>query len=409
MRKLFERLTRELDEFVEQRDDLLLLLACSADDSALVLKTLRDRDRAAASDVYLLFADDFVDAPSFVTGAVERIRQEREIANAAAEQDGKEPLPAVPAELSDESRPAVQRLHEALTWARGLLPEQGGHRLVWAMFPARIADPRAYLQVVTACSQSEGIRPWMRGTRLVFRVPADFTLAGSGLAGVRAVRQARADFGPAALEASLKEEASDPGRPEAERMQALLALAIRDGAHDRTDEATRKYSAVYEYSTRAENPVMQALVLNGLGDLPHKQGDLEQARYWYECAVPPAAATEQPGVLAVVVQNLAAVTYKAGKYPLAEEYYDQLSELKGLMLDEVGKAEALEWRGLAQEKQNAWDRAVRSWEQAELISRAFELRYRLKPVLEHLRRAYRQLRVNDKLAGVEEELRDWSG
>jgi tetratricopeptide (TPR) repeat protein len=407
MRKLIERLGRDLDGFVEQRDDLLLLLACSAEDSALVLKVLRDRDRMAASDVYLLFADDFLDASSFVTKAVERLHEEHAIANAGAEQEGKEPLPPVPAALGDTTRPAAPRLQEAFTYARSLLPEAGGHRLVWAMFPAKVADWTAYLQLVSACSPARGIQPWMRGTRLIFRVEADFALGSSPLVGVKGVRQARADFGQAALQAGLQEEAADLALPQADRMQALLALAALDGAHDRTAEATRKYSILYEYFVRAENPLMQALVLNGLGDMPHKQGDLEKARHWYECAVPPAAAAEQPLVLSVVVQNLAAVAFEGGKFAEAEEYYGQLSELKQLLLDEEGKAEALEWRGLAQEKQAEYDRAVQSWEQAELISRAFELRHRLRRVLEHLRRAYRQLRVADKLAGVEEELRGW--
>jgi tetratricopeptide (TPR) repeat protein len=405
MRKLFERLHRAIVDFVEQRDDLLLLAACGPEDAALVLKALRDQERTSPSDVFLLFADDFTTPASFVTAAVERLGEERRMACEGLAEEGRPPLPSLPASLSDPSRPAADRLHEALAYARSLLPPGGGHRLVWAMLPAQIADRRAYLELVASCAPAAGVRPWMRGLRLIFRVEPDFDPKAAPFVARNRFRVARLDFGPAALAAAMREEAADPAVPEGERMQSVLALASIDAAHGRAAQATAQYNQVLAFAQKTDNPLMQALVLNGLGDLAQRQGDVAKAQHWYECSIPPAAASEQPQVLAAVAENLAAVAYQRQQYADAEQYYDSLSQLKGILLEEDGKARALEWRGLSQEKQRAYDRAVASWEEAELLSRAFELTHRLRPLLEHLRRGYAQLRRNERLPALEAELR----
>jgi tetratricopeptide (TPR) repeat protein len=409
MRQLFQHLRKDLEGFVEQRDDLLLLAACGADDTAIALKALRDLDRASPADAFLLFADDFADAESFVATAIRRFQEEHGLACESRAQAGDEPLPPWPGALSDASRPPADRLHEAMGFARSLLPRAGGHRLVWAMFPAGVADWSAYLRLVASCAPRPAVQPWMGGLRLVFRVQAGFALADSPLAGAARTRLTRVDFGPAALEASFRKEANDQRLPVAERMEALLSLALLAAAHGRTQEARTHFEVLLDHHSRSGNPQMHAVVLNGLGDLEQRQGNSAKARSWYERAVRPAAAARQATVLATVVQNLAAVAYQQRAYADAEVYYDGLVKLKDCLVDEDGKAMALEWRGLSQEKQNAYDRAVASWEEAELLSRAFELPHRLRPVLEHLRRGYRQLKNQEAVAAVETELRQVKG
>ena len=66
------------------------------------------------------------------------------------------------------------------------------------------------------------------------------------------------------------------------------------------------------------------------------------------------------------------------------------------MIDEEGLAEALEWLGLSQENQQAYDRAVVSWEEAALICKAFELEDRLGPLPVHLRHGYRALKMHEE-------------
>ena len=66
MRRLFDRLTKTLRQFIAQRDDLLLLVPCDDSDFGLVLKALRDLDREIAGDLFLLFGERFSDARQFV-------------------------------------------------------------------------------------------------------------------------------------------------------------------------------------------------------------------------------------------------------------------------------------------------------------------------------------------------------
>jgi tetratricopeptide (TPR) repeat protein len=406
MRDLIDRLASEVRDFIEQRDALILLAACTGKDTAIALKTLRDVDRASPADLLLLFADDFTDSASFVNTAVRRFREEHRLACASRVQAGEDPFPPFPTLLLETGRAPAQLLHDAMGFARSLLPQSGGHRLVWAMFPSEVAKWPAYLQLISSCVPRSEILPWMRGLRLIFRVDAGFAFNTSTLVAPEPTRLTQIDFGPAALEESYRTAAGNKKSNVAERTSALLSLAMLDSAHGRFREAERRFPELLAHYRDTDQPAMQAIVMNGLGEAAQRQGDLAKARYWLECAVSPAAKAKEPVVLATVVQSLAAIAYEQRRYGEAEGYYDSLTKLKHCILDEDGKALALEWRGMCQEKQNAYERAVLSWQEAELLIRVFKLHYRLRPVMEHLRRAYQRLQLSKKLAIVEEELRE---
>jgi tetratricopeptide (TPR) repeat protein len=383
---------------------LVLLLACGDSDTALVLKTIRDLEQADASDIFLLHADDFVRPGPFVSAAVNRLAEDLQRTNMALQNQQREPLPELPGSTLDESRPPAERLIEAVDFARSLLPSAQGHRLVWAMFPTKIADRDNYLRLILACTARDGIRPWMRGVRLIFRVPFEFALDESPLNGAPRLRLQLVDFGPQAMSASMQEEANDPKLPEAERMNALLGLATLDHAHDRIPDAVRRYQTLFAFAQKTENSAMQALVLNGLGDIAQKQGNVEIAQHWYECAIDPALTAGQPVVLATVVKNLATIAYQGQQFADAEVYYDNLSTLQTWLMDPVGRLQALEGRGLAQGKQAKAKPALASFEEAALLGIGFGLPDPAKRNLEHMRHVCRESRDSKKLAEVEAEL-----
>jgi len=404
MRKLFQQLTDELKSFLDQAEDLLLLLACGVDDTALVLKTIRDLEQVDASDIFLLHADDFVGLDPFVTAALERLAADHQRTSAALVDSQREPLPPMPNTLQDRARPALARLQEALGFSRSLLPSADGHRLVWVMFPAQIADRETYLQLILQCSAKCGIQPWMRGLRMIFRVPADFILADSPLAEVPRLRLRRVDFDPSALQTSLQEQVDDPKLPEAERMNAQLVLATLDYAHGRLPEAVSRYQTVFEFARKTDNPAMQALVLNGLGDIPHRQGNLELAQYWYECGIDPALAAQQPVVLATLVNNLASIAYQRQQFADAAQYYDSLCTIQGWLMNPVGKLQALEGRGLAQVELGQAEPALASFEEAALLGVGFALPALARANLQYMREVCQQGGFKQKLAEVEREL-----
>lgn len=405
MRRLLEKVRKDVSRFIAQRDDLLMVASCFDSDAGIVLQILRDLEQASATDVFLLFGDNFVQTNPFVSVTVERLREQHRIACEGLAEKGREPLPPLPSSLSDESQPPHLRLQQAICFARSLLPREGGHRLVWAMFPQQIADRREYLRLVASYVPWEGVKPWMAGIRLVFRDEADTAEYAPGLPGAPRVRLMNVDLGPAAMEASTREDVEDDELPEEERMQALLSLALLDYAHNRPNEAIAKYNHLLGYYQRIENQAMQAFVINAFGDVFHRQGDLDKAQHWYECAVPPAAAAKDPLILATLTRNLGDVSYKLGQYASAEQYYDGVDKLSAVTLDPGSKIRALEWRGLSQEEQGKHNEAIESWEGAALLSRKMDLPMLLRENLEHLKLAYRRLGQSDKAASVEAELK----
>jgi len=404
MRKLFDQLSRTLRHFREQRENLLLLIPCADSDVAFLLKALRELDREAPADLYLLFADDFLSPDVYLTSVANRLQEELTLTNEAAGPSD-EKLPPLPLELFDQHTAASERLKAGMRYARSLIDPRKGQRFVWGLGPMSIKDPTTYLELLAQLPPSPDILPWMRGARIVARVPADFNLERSPLAQAKRVNVELFVIPPDAHEEALLGEAADPKMPLSERMQAEVQLAYLDYAHGRSDMATERFRKALAFFQWAEVPAMEGLIISGLGDIARSQGDWKSAQHWYACAAVPAAESGSPILLSTVVQNLAAVAYQEERWADAEQRYDELVTIKRGMFDEVGLVEALEWRANTQEKQQAFDRAVLSWAEAGLICNDFELKDRLAPFLANWRRGYERLGMRDQLKTFDAE---WS-
>lgn len=388
MRKLIERVRKELIEFVEQRDDLIMITSCGDNDGPIVLQILGDMEQENAADVFLLFSDDFVQADPYVSVTVERLREQHRMTSEALVERNRDPLPPFPASLLEKSRPET-RLLEAISFARSLVPREGGHRLVWGMFPQRISDRKEYLRLVSSLVPCQGPKPWMAGLRMLFRDGAGTAAYAPELAAGPRVRLMDADFGPDALQSSLQEDVNEASLPLEERMQALLSTAVLDYAHHRTGDASAKYNILLGHYQNTGNQLMQAFVINAMGDIFHREGDLGKALWWYECAVPPAAAAKEPLILSTITRNLADVSFKLGRHEEAEQYYDGIVQLSAVTLDPGTKINALEWRGLSQERQGNYQAAIESLEAASLLSRNMDLTSFESENVKHLARVYR--------------------
>lgn len=405
MQRLIARARKILADFIEQRDDVILLARCSETDWAILLKLLRDLEQADSSDVFLLFGDPFADPESFLALTVERLREEYQVASQALEEDGKSPLPPMPDFLTDKEKLPAERLRGAIAYCRSLLPKTGGNRLVWGMFPEKIEDHAAYLQMISALVPWKRLEPWMRGTRLVFRVSPGRAPFSNSTPPPRTHLE-DFDFGQDAAAKSIQEDMEDETRPLEERMQALFSLAVLDYAHHRVDDAFEKFRVLLGHYQHTENDLMQAMVMNGIGDTHfHRTNNLERAQYWYECAVPPANAAAVPVVMASVVKNLGDVSFEMGNYAEAEQFYEQLDRLVTHMRDPEAKSQALEKQGVSQEKQKAFGKAVKSWEAGATLCRNIGLPKLLKPHLEHLARVYGRFEIKKKHAAVLRELK----
>jgi tetratricopeptide (TPR) repeat protein len=396
MRKLFDQLAAKLRSFREQRDNLLLLIPCADSDVAFILMALRDLDRQSPADLYFLFADDFLSPGAYLTALANRLQEELTLTNEATGPSA-EKLPSLPPEMLDRRRPAPERLKAGLQYARSLIDPRKGQRFIWGMGPMSISDPTGYLELLAQFPPRPEILPWMRGARIVARVPADFNLAQSPLAKAKRVSVDPFVIPPNAHEEELLANAADPKMPVGERMQAEVQLAYIDYAHSRFDTATERFNKALAFFQWAKIPAMEGLIISGLGDIARRQEDWKKAQHWYACAVVPAAESGSPILLSTVVQNLAVVAYQGERWADAEARYDELVTIKRGMFDEVGLVEALEWRGKSQEKQQAFDRAVLSWAEAALVCKDFDLNDRLESFLDNWRRGYERLGMREEL------------
>lgn len=401
VQKLFNQLLWTVREFVHQRDDLLMVVPCQDTDVMLLMKALRDLDRESGTDLLLLFAEDFVESDSFVHNLAGHLGEEHRLANGAVENGAN--LPPLPLDFVEPGLAAAQRLQTGIQYGHSLVDSRRGQHLVWGMGPESIAKAPEYLELLARLLPRPEIQPWMRGTRIVARVPAEFNLADSPLASGRRVRVRPFTIPPDAHEQELLASSSDSNIPIGARMEAELQLGYIDYAHGRLTQAVERFLKSLAFFQWAGVPVIEGLIICGLGDVARRQQNLEEARHWYECALVPAAQDANPMLMATVVQHLASISFQQERYEEAEERYSELIILKRAMLDEDGLAEALEWQGLSQERQQAYDRAVGCWYEGALICKTFEMTDRLPRLLDLLRHGYQALDMRDELNGFAAE------
>ncbi len=400
MRHLYEKLGGMVRQFIDQRDDLLLLVATGDSESALLLQTLRDFDRSSPSDLVLLFGDPFAGPDAFLDTLAERLREEVELVNGEAGPDDT-PLPPLPDALFEAAVPPETRLRFGLSYAASLIQPRGGQRFVWGMAPGEIRDPSGYLKLLAGLPSLE-LAPWMRGGRVVARVPANFDLAKSPLAGVPRVRVEKFVIPHDAHEQELLGMWSNPEIAEGDRMGAAVQLGFIDVAHGRLPEATQHFRHSLAFFQWAGIPAMEGLAIMGLGDVARRQGDMAGARRYYESALVPAVQAESPILMASLVQHLAAIAYQRETYGEAAERYGELAQFRRTVFDEDGLTEALEWKGRSLEKAGKMQDAVLCWYEAALIGKTFRLNHRLQSTLPNLRRGYEQLEWKEAIETFDE-------
>jgi len=365
----------------------MLLVNGNENDALFVMKLLQQIEQDSGTDVYLLFTASFHDSSSFVRAIVERVESEWKMACSALLEDGRSAYPPPPASLYDEALPAADRLARAIRYVRSLLPESGRHRLVWAMLPLEISNGQAYHELLSALVPWRRVEPWMRGVRLVVRHAIDRSPLGGRLSQAPRTRALDAQLGPKAIEAAIQRETEDATVPNEQRIQNLVMLAALDSANGRSRDAIQKFNHALGHYQATQNFTMQALCINGIGDtFRHQMRDLEQAQHWYECATTPAIESKMPVMIAAVTKNLAEVAFAKSHYGEAEQYFEGLDKLASHMLDPQTKADALEWRGLSQEKQGHYERALESWKAAATVSKSTHLLESKEKNLRHLER-----------------------
>src|SRR5215470_1397440 len=127
MRRKFEELRENLDEFVDQVDYSVLVVGCLPDELAYVLKFLQGLEDKHPEDFFLPFGQDF-DAPGpYLDALIEVLRAQVEAAVGVRAERNELPFPPIPSELFETQRPVDQRLLGLLKYLSRLLPDEPGH------------------------------------------------------------------------------------------------------------------------------------------------------------------------------------------------------------------------------------------------------------------------------------------
>jgi len=403
MRRLFEQVRKRLSDFVEQRDDVLLVVRCEDGAASLVLKTLQEIDEADASDLFFLGSEEVKRAEDWVAAVVERFEERRRLVCEGLEKNGRPRWPPVPTEVRKPGSPAA-RLRALLEFSRSLLPPGPDFRVVWGWMPFRIADGAGLAAIFEELLRPGGPMVWYHHMRLIVREDPARPALRDRLAKTPRVAWYEPDLSVGAQEKSLEEEVTDPALPVAQRMQSLFLLAGMDYAHRRFPDALKKYGVLLDYYKGMGNQTMLALVLNGMGEVHQRAGDLPRAKTHFECALSPAILAESPPVLLNVTLNLGNLALATKDWKEGEAYYDSAEKLATAQLNAPTKVHCLENRGVCQERLERPKEAAESWEAGAQLAKATEERDLQRRILERLKALYDRYGQKQKKAEVEREL-----
>jgi len=386
MRSLAVQAEAAFRAFLDQRDDLILILSAADGDLPAGLKILEGLQAEMAHVWGWVFAQAFDDTASYVDAIVADIASKQLVLDGALQKQGDAGLPPVPSVLHDTAQLPVDRLRAAVQYVRSMVPQMAGGVTLFAVLPLTIADHEAYATLARDLVRHRIPFPWCAGVRFVLRddiaVPhlAKFSHAPR-------VRSQRLDFGPAALEQAVSRDAADESLPLDDRMNATLMAAGMDQAHGRSDEALARYQVVMQHFGAAGNAPVAAIAANGIAACLQAKGDTEGAERVLHAAMA-AALQSDPPALSVVLNLLLELTMlvaRQQRWAETELYLTATHDVAGALFMPSVRAEALDRRGITQSRIGKLDEAETSFRDAIAIAEEAEAHELAQAARTHLR------------------------
>lgn len=404
MRKLIDNVKQRLAAFMEQRDDVALVVRSVEVECAHVLKILTAFDEGESPDFFWMFSENFESPDAYVATIIELFAAKHDAVRKLMEENGDEPWPEVPATVYDENRTPLARLREVMQFSRSLLPAPEGHLAVWVFCPLQILNSLAYAQFVQALIEHDVASPWCHHIRMIIRDNKEAPALSRVLENAIRVQVYEVDLGNDAVTQSFEDEVNDEETPLPLRLQALLVLAGMDYSHQRYGDALKKYKLLNRYYQAAGQKSLQALVLNGMGEVYARIDRESEAQQHFEAALTPAIEAESNPVLLNVTLNLANLKLKQRQWAEAEVYYDAGEKLATAQIIAQTKIQCMENKGYCQAEQGRYGEAVATWNQAATLARNLKEPTLLKPVLHRLETLYKRGRMHNEHREVSREI-----
>jgi Tetratricopeptide repeat len=374
MRQLLKAISDRLQAFIDQRDNLALVLCSPATDALPLLKILEGLEETSTSDLFWSFTDNFTGAADYAHTVVTGFATKHAVMRLAMAKEGMTPWPPIPPRVLSEDVLPAQRLRELSAFSRELLPIPNGGSNVWTFYPLEIGDHPAFATLMAEVLRHEFPFPWCHHLRFIIREdPVDRALQ-KALATSPRIEWYQPDLSAEAINRSLEETVGDDSLPLEERLGTLAVLAGNDFAFQRYAEPLEKYELLLQYHAPLGNYPMAALALNGMGEVYEKMGDVERANESYEAALIPASHGDHPPIplFLNIVLNLANLRLAQERWEDAEAYYDIAQQLATVARNAPVKIRALENRGICQQQQGKLEAAVKSWNDGAVIAAQIE-------------------------------------
>jgi hypothetical protein len=390
MRRVFDRIAGRLRGFLDQRDNVALVVRTQGAANVAMLKILESIDEESASEFFWTYAGDFSSPRSYVSDIVRDFATKHDGARLAMEFQGMKPWPAIPAPVMDESAAIADRLRELMIFTRSLLPAPSGTLVVWLLFPLNNVDPAGYGALIRELLQHQFPFPWFHQIRIVLNEDTAMPAVSAALAGTPRIDYFTPDLSDEAFDQALEEEADDEELPLADRIQAVFLSAHRDSAFGRFDQALEKHELVLRYHTAIDNPAMVALALNSVGEIHQRAGRAGQAGRCFETALQPACEGENPPlpVLFNIVLNLANLRLGERRFSEAETYFQAAEQLATVQRNPSAKLQAIENAGYCQYMQGRTGEAVENWRRGASLAGQLEQRELQRRLLTRLRQYF---------------------
>jgi hypothetical protein len=395
MLSLAEHAVAGFRDFLNQRDDLILIFQSVDGDLPAALKILEALDEELSWVWGWIFAQSFTDPVSYVDAIIEEIASKQAVMSAMLQQQGRPPLPPVPALLRDPSREPVDRLRAAVVYGRSLVPPVSGGVTMFGLLPLEIGDSIAYHWLAQELVRHQLPFPWCAGVRFILRDdvvrPALTPLENSPR-----TRSLHIDFSPDALAAALAREAADETLPAERRTTAAIVAGGIDQAHGRTTEALAHYEAALQHYGEAGNAAMAALAANGIAACKQAEGDVVGAERIMHAALHASLQAEPPAlsVMLNILLDLTMLVARQRRWAEAEIYLTATDGLANALFMPGVRAEALDRRGIAQlrlgkvaEAEQSWRDAIQVADEAEEHTHALAARTHLLDMLKRSGRA----------------------
>jgi len=393
MQSKIKELQKALEGFTQQSRRSVLVISLEESELIYVLKLIETLDQQDKANVYGSFPQPVDKGSSaYVDDILQALASQLEGANTVRVGEGQPSWPPMPALCTDGRMPATQRLRSAILHTRGLVPNDPDNRLVFCLLPQQMDSVESYVDAVSALlpSASAAPDPAWAGVRLILR---DDKKKPTLIPELRRQKNPHVlvyepDLSPAAMMDAMAREAADPTLSEPERMQVLGQLAAVDFSYGRLEEAAAKYGILYDYYTRGKAPAMQALVLQGVGDILRKSGNLSLARERYGQGLTHALETQSLPLMLSLSYNVGDTSLLLKNWADADGHLDIAQTIAGKMLNPQLQADAMEKMGIARIEQRRFADAVAIWNQAAEVCRGCNHRARLCSILDRLSAVY---------------------